>query len=166
VFHPYGSSEGFNGGMSWIPARGFGVVLLTNGDEGQRVRNVRALEELRWWIIDRFLALPGPPPDASTPPASWGPYLGTFVSTRDPAVRFTFALDRDDRLTVAISPSPLTPLALTQGAIDAPYQGGPPFHHWTDELFLVGFHPDETGAIRYAGLYSSRVGEHLTERAP
>lgn len=141
-------------------------MLLTNGDEGPRVRNVRALEELRWWIIDRFLALPGAEPDATTAPSTWGAYEGTFVSQRDPGVRFTFAIDGGDRLTVTIAPAGPAPLALTQGAIDAPYQGGPLFHHWTDQLFLVGFAADDTGAIRHAGIYSSLVGGHWTERAP
>lgn len=167
VYHHYGASEGFNGGISWVPERGFGVVLLTNADEGAGFANVWGLEELRWWIVDRFLGLTGAPPDNATDPATWTQYEGTYVSTTDPAVSFTFALDAGSQVSVVVAPGPATPIPLVQGAIDVPYQGGDLFNHvGAASLLLAQFFPDAGGAMRTLSIYSTDVGGHVALRAP
>jgi CubicO group peptidase (beta-lactamase class C family) len=167
VFHHYGSSDGFTGGVSWIPELGFGVVLLTNADEGTGFANVYAVEELRWWIIDRFVGLAGDPPDNSTPSSTWDRYEGTFVSTQDANVGFTFTRDADAHLSVTISPSHPLALTLDQGGIDVPYEGGDVFHFLSgSSYFLVTFFSDDGVTVRYANVYSSVAGHHVAERAP
>lgn len=166
VYHHYGMSEGFATGVSWIPARGFGVVILTNGAPNLRWEYV--IEELRWRAADRFLGLTGAPPDDTPPPSTWGRYVGTYADPSMPGLRFIFALDPSRRLTFVIDPVRLTPRALTTGALDAPYQGGNVFSYWGDpEYFLVAFEADATGAIAAATIYSSLLpGAVGAQRVP
>lgn len=168
VYHHYGTSEGYSGGVSWIPELGFGVVLLTNQFEGAAYANVYAIEELRWRIIAAFLQLPGEVPDNSTPVSEWTKYEGTYTSVSDAGVSFTFAIDGDN-LTASIDPSAPTPVLLTQGATDAPYQGGDVFNYASGaDWMIVAFYPgDGDGSeMEYANVYSSVSGHHVALRNP
>jgi hypothetical protein len=95
-------------------------------------------------------------------------YEGTYTSVDDAGVSFTFAID-DDHLTAAIDPAAPTPVLLTQGATDAPYQGGDVFNYASgSDWMIVAFYPGDDGAtgMKYANVYSSVSGHHVAVRYP
>lgn len=152
VVHHYGTNHGYAGGMSWVPARGFGVVVLLNRDADLDL--TYSLEEQRWAIIDRFLGLEGDPPDASTDPSTWTMYDGTWLDPENPSV--SLVVETEAGVTTArFEPASSTPMPLVQGGLDAPYQGGGVFHfedgtHW----FLSAFHLAQGAGEDYVLVYT------------
>jgi beta-lactamase class C len=150
------TSGGYSGGLSWVPARKFGVVLLTNA-QGTTAR-MRAIEEARYAILDRFLALTGAPPANMTPPSAWSKYVGTYQDTVAPGAKYTVALDNGGHLTLAIDPGVSTPAQGTQGFADSPYTGGDTFEFGT--FFGGGFFGESAGQSQYLAGGSTIGGYH------
>lgn len=153
VVHHYGTNNGYAGGMSWLPTRGFGVVILLNRDASLEL--TYALEERRWAIIDRFLGLEGDPPDSTTDPTTWAKYDGTYVDPLVPGASLVIETGATGT-TARFEPVSSTPAPLVQGSLDAPYQGGDVFNfedgdHW----YLTAFHPSDTGSSDYVVVYTN-----------
>ena len=151
--HHYGTNHGYAAGMSWVPERGFGVVLLVNRDADLAL--TYAIEEERWAILDRFLELEGDPPDSSTDPSTWTAYIGTYV---DPAIpgRSLIVEQGEDGVVARFEPSSSTPMALTQGSLDAPYQGGDVFQYDDGTYWYINaFYAGTSGTFDYAVVYTN-----------
>lgn len=111
-----GHIEGWSSDVLWVSDRGFAVVVLDNG--------ATPLYGAAQCVVDAVLAPEGPPPpDLTTDPATWTPYLGSYamVSTLGDRFRADVAL-LGDRLMLTLpdldESGPLT-FPMTQFAPDS-----------------------------------------------
>lgn len=116
------SFSGVDGKMAWIPARGFGVVLLANSAGTDA--SYRWLHEETVAIATRFLDLRGELPDLSTPPSTWSRYVGRYADPQQPQHDYEVALQESGALVLQ---TPHGPVPLQQGSSAVAYVGGDSF---------------------------------------
>jgi CubicO group peptidase (beta-lactamase class C family) len=152
---------GTHGWMTWVPERNFGVVILGNA-EGWKA--MRATDDFRFAILDRFLGLKGAAPDVTTPPSTWSKYVGRYSAPKAPINSFDIAQLPSGQLTCKrLTLDEVMPL--TQGFADQAFTGGDSFEYRapSGEQFATTFFPDQTGAMHYM-LGSGPTGYFVAER--
>lgn len=137
-----GALPGFLSTVMWLPARGFGVVVLANAD-------VASVEPVALQAVDRFLGLTRAPTTYPSEPATWGRYAGDYT---DPwAVLGATKVVLSGGSLSLVYGADATPVPLTYAAGDT----------FVGEFLAFGtklgvtFSPDATGATEYV---VTRVG--------
>lgn len=104
-----GGLPGFLSTVMWLPARGFGVVVLANAD-------VASVEPVALQAIDRFLGLTKAPVTYPSDPATWGRYVGGYTDPWSVLGATKVALS-GSTLSLEYGPD-ATPVPLTHAAAD------------------------------------------------